>query len=69
MIWREEASSFRVETLKGGVMLESWTMNFIVVSIFYFHFIFILFCFYFYIGLGVSVTSWSQLLQTCHTAR
>ena len=23
MIWREEASSFRVETLKEGVMLES----------------------------------------------
>ena len=69
MIWREKASSFRVENLKEGVMLESWTIDFIVVFIFYFNFILILFCFYFYIGLGVSVTSWSQLLQTCHTAR
>ena len=68
MIWREKASSFRVENLKEGVMLESWTIDFIVVFIFYFNFILILFCFYFYIGLGVSVTSWSQLLQTCHTA-
>ena len=41
MIWREEASSFRVETLKEGVMLESWTIDFIVVFIFYFKFILI----------------------------